>query len=278
MDFGVFTSADIGRTVSVSSETTGFNVFSSLLTNGTDDQFMVWSLLTWNTLPGYTPGSGMQDAESRWFQANGQKFVNTPYPDFYGYEITRIDLTINSLNIWVSSYQDPITTSWTTNTEFSYDATYTVPRNSRTSDFTTAWNWRIICKKIQKIIYYWKGQAMNYWVVGATWDEENLAEMFYRRGYWEMGYKDTDKPRYASRRNEIKTGDRIAVKTRDGKAAKTICIKAIGIVKDIDKGRVYIDWIIKGLKDRHVPLKGCVGTIYGPFSSNDTWTWQVFCL
>lgn len=76
-----------------------------------------------------------------------------------------------------------------------------------------------------------KGEVMNYWIVGATWGKENLAEAFYRRGYWEMGYDDTDQPGYASRRNKIKTGDRIAVKTRDGKAANTICIKAVGIVK-----------------------------------------------
>ncbi len=118
---------------------------------------------------------------------------------------------------------------------------------------------------------------MNYWIVGATWDKENLAETFYRRGYWEMGYKDTEKPIYASRRNKIKTGDRIAVKTRDGKAAKTICIKAIGTVKDVNNGRVYIEWILKGLK-RHVPSKNCFGTIHGPYSSENPWIWQAFCL
>jgi len=118
---------------------------------------------------------------------------------------------------------------------------------------------------------------MNYWIVGATWGEKNLAEAFYRRGYWEMGYNDTDQLVYASRRNKIKTGDRIAVKTRDGRAANTICIKAIGIVKEVADKCVYIKWIIKGM-DRHVPSRNYFGTIHGPIKSSDSWTWKAFCL
>lgn len=51
MDFGVFTSADIGRTVSISWETPGFNFFNSLLTNGADDRFEIWSFLKWSFPP-----------------------------------------------------------------------------------------------------------------------------------------------------------------------------------------------------------------------------------
>lgn len=118
---------------------------------------------------------------------------------------------------------------------------------------------------------------MNYWVVGAIWGTDNLAEAFYRRGYWEMGYDDADKPCFATRRNRIQPGDRIAVKTRDGRGASTICIKAIGVVKEVVEGKVYIDWILKSI-DRHVPSKNYFGTIHGPLKSDDAWVWQAFCI
>lgn len=63
---------------------------------------------------------------------------------------------------------------------------------------------------------------MNYWVVGATWGNDNL----YLRGCWKMGCEDDEKPNYAEKIRRIKQGDRIAVKTRDEQGASTICIKA----------------------------------------------------
>lgn len=117
---------------------------------------------------------------------------------------------------------------------------------------------------------------MNYWVVGATWGDDNLAEDFYRRGYWEMGYDDQDKPTYTKRRESIEPNDRIAVKTRDGKGADTISIKAIGIVKEVADGRVYIDWILKNM-ERHVPCKNYFGTIHGPLT-DAAWKHEAFCL
>ncbi|MEK7991180.1 MAG: hypothetical protein VSS52_009260 [Thiotrichaceae bacterium] len=117
---------------------------------------------------------------------------------------------------------------------------------------------------------------MNYWIVGANWDGDNQEEDFYLRGYWEMGYDDKDKPEYTKRRGKIKKNDRIAVKARGGKAAKTISIKAIGIVKDVAEGKVYIDWVLKGI-DRKVHCKNYFGTIHGPVTDK-AWLNEAFCL
>jgi len=117
---------------------------------------------------------------------------------------------------------------------------------------------------------------MNYWIVGATWEGDDLAERFYLRGCWEMGYDDKEKPGYSEKIKSIKQNDRIAVKKRDGKGADTISIKAIGIVKDVDNGIVYVDWILKGI-NRQVPCKNYFGTIHGPVDDED-WRNKAFCL
>ncbi|MDD5228130.1 MAG: hypothetical protein PHN45_00720 [Methylococcales bacterium] len=117
----------------------------------------------------------------------------------------------------------------------------------------------------------------NYWAVGANHDGDNLAQDFYLRGYWEMGYSDKQQPVFAKRRDSIKKGDRIAVKTRDGRGARTISIKAIGIVKDVADGKVYIDWKLTDIVNRHVPCKGFFKTIHGPIT-DVAWINEAFCL
>lgn len=117
----------------------------------------------------------------------------------------------------------------------------------------------------------------NYWVVGATWESDCLEEDFYRRGYWEMGWTDADKPGFAKKRDSIKAGDRVAVKARDGRGAKTISIKAMGIVKDVADGKVFVDWVLTGIQSRHIPSKNYFGTIHGPISDR-AWISAAFCL
>jgi hypothetical protein len=117
---------------------------------------------------------------------------------------------------------------------------------------------------------------MNYWVVGATWKDENLANDFYKRGYWEIGYDDVNKPKFAERRDKIKDNDRIAIKAMDGKGANTISIEAIGIVKDINDRKVFIDWKLKGIKERHVHCKNYFGTIHKV--TDDIWRNEAFRL
>ncbi|UPY77610.1 hypothetical protein FH581_001745 [Leptospira weilii] len=123
----------------------------------------------------------------------------------------------------------------------------------------------------------------NYWLVGASWGGKvDQSDKFLQRGYWFLGHSDIDQPAQAALRDQIKPDDRIAIKKMLGRGSKTILIRALGIVKEIDEEekRVYVDWLIKEL-DREVPSKGSKGdrvfkSIQGPFSPEDEWTRRVF--
>ena len=120
-------------------------------------------------------------------------------------------------------------------------------------------------------------QEKNYWLLGANWEGEELKETFFRRGYWEMGYEDIDKPQFADKRDRIKENDRVAIKRMNGKGSTTITILAIGIVKEVAEKRVFISWILTDM-ERIVESKGVFATIHGPYSFNDKWTNEVFCI
>ncbi len=118
----------------------------------------------------------------------------------------------------------------------------------------------------------------QYWVVGANWSGEDQARAFYRRGYWELGWSDEQQPQMASLRDQMKAGDRIAIKSMRGQGSSTITIKGLGIIKELDEnGRVYVNWIIKDL-NREVPAHGCFASIHGPYSPDDEsgWLGEVF--
>lgn len=89
-----------------------------------------------------------------------------------------------------------------------------------------------------------------------------------------MGYDDADKPNFAAKRDAINAGDRIAVKSRDGRGADTISIKSLGIVKEVSDRKVFIKWLITG-SNRHVPCKNYFGTIHGPIQ-DEAWINQAF--
>ncbi|MBL0011040.1 MAG: hypothetical protein IPP22_08685 [Nitrosomonas sp.] len=120
----------------------------------------------------------------------------------------------------------------------------------------------------------------QYWVVGAMFGgHDDQSETFIRRGYWFLGWEDKDQPSQAALRDQIKIGDRIAIKRMLGQGATNIEIRALGTVKEIDPEdkRVYIHWAVSGLQ-RQVPSKGAFKSIHGPFSADDDWTRLVFQL
>ncbi len=53
-------------------------------------------------------------------------------------------------------------------------------------------------------------------------------------------------------------------------------VRALGIVTDIDlnEWRVYVKWLVSKM-EREVPIKGCMGSIHGPFAQSD-WRASVF--
>ena len=119
---------------------------------------------------------------------------------------------------------------------------------------------------------------MNYWVVGAMWDgQDDQLEKFVRRGYWFLGYDDDQQPTQANRRDQMRAGDRIAIKRMLGQGSPKIAIRALGVIKeiDVDDKRVYVDWFVKGL-EREVPAKGAYASVHGPFTGDDPWVKEVF--
>ena len=119
----------------------------------------------------------------------------------------------------------------------------------------------------------------QYWVVGASWGgREDQAPVFIKRGHWFLGYDDDKAPDQAARRDQIRAGDRIAIKKMMGQGASTVRVTAIGIVKDVDDDmRVYVAWILTDL-DCVVEGRGCFKSVHGPFGAADPWTREVFQL
>ena len=120
----------------------------------------------------------------------------------------------------------------------------------------------------------------QYWVVGAMWGgQDDQSEKFVRRGYWYLGWSDDDQPDQANLRDQMKPGDRIAIKRMLGQGSPNISIRALGVIKEIDDEdkRVYVDWFVKGL-EREVPSKGAYKSIHGPYAADDPWVKEVFYL
>jgi len=118
----------------------------------------------------------------------------------------------------------------------------------------------------------------NYWVVGAMWGgQEDQSETFIRRGYWFLGWSDEDQPAQAKLRDQMRPGDRIAIKKMLGQGSPNIAIRALGVIKEIDEEdkRVYVDWFVRGL-EREVPSKGAYKSIHGPYTADDPWVKEVF--
>ncbi len=114
----------------------------------------------------------------------------------------------------------------------------------------------------------------QYWLVGAFW-EDDQTPVFVRRGYWQLGWRDRDKPDMARKRDGMHEGDRIAIKAMTGQAKQNITIKAIGIVKEVSKDkdkRVYVDWKLTDLH-RKVRANGCFASIHGPYSVEEDGEW-----
>ena len=122
----------------------------------------------------------------------------------------------------------------------------------------------------------------QYWVVGAWWGGvDDHTELFIKNGYWENGW-GSEKPNYSKLTNQIRQGDRIAIKKRASNP-KMIEIRALGIITGTrtKKHRVDVEWLKTGLH-HEVGIRGCVGTISGPFSLDGDhrleWVRRVFLL
>ena len=119
---------------------------------------------------------------------------------------------------------------------------------------------------------------MNHWLVGASWDGENVDEKFVENGYWMFGYAKGDKEKaqrlYAE---QIKKGDRLAIKRMSGPGVmKIIHIGTVtGFVEDTPYVICQVNWTDTYM-ERKVACNGYCKTIHKPIDINDTWAQEIF--
>jgi hypothetical protein len=117
----------------------------------------------------------------------------------------------------------------------------------------------------------------QYFVVGATWESDDKLPLFLKRGTWQNGYA-RDNQGYNNIFDQIREGDRIAVKRMLGKGSKTMSILALGRITEVDPDgyTLYVKWLVQ-LRNREVPINGCMGTLHGPYLK-DNWSNSVFSI
>lgn len=126
-------------------------------------------------------------------------------------------------------------------------------------------------------------KTQNYWLVGALWaGTDEKYHDFIASGYWESGYEKGEQPVQDDRFDQIRVGDRIAIKRSLGGTDSNIVIRAIGVVTELDSyaRRVYVKWLVRGL-NRKVPSRGAYAAIHGPYKNVDdaaAWVNSVFCI
>ena len=115
----------------------------------------------------------------------------------------------------------------------------------------------------------------QYFVVGASYDNEDQTPTFLKRGIWEIGYSRKEQPAQYAIVDQMKAGDRIAIKRMVGGQGNNSKIKilAIGVISDMDyeRGMAFVDWAHKdGQGKRTVGIRGCLRTVHGPYTIGDS--------
>jgi hypothetical protein len=123
---------------------------------------------------------------------------------------------------------------------------------------------------------------MKYWVVGAAWGGvEHQDQKFVNGGYWMLGWDEIDQPSQYSLAEQMKPGDRIAIKRMKGQGQTGIRIFHIGIIKGViletNKVICTVNWVATDLQRNIEESKGCFKSIHGPFDK-DSWVEKVFCI
>ena len=122
----------------------------------------------------------------------------------------------------------------------------------------------------------------NYWVVGASWGGiEHQDQKFVHGGYWMLGWEEKDQPSQFALAEQMKSGDRIAIKRMKGQGQTGIKIFHIGIIRNViletNKVICTVNWVATDLQIDIEESKGCFKSIHGPFEK-DQWVEKVFCL
>ncbi len=120
----------------------------------------------------------------------------------------------------------------------------------------------------------------RYWVVGAMYGgTDDQFDTFISEGRWALGWERSEQPAQQALLDQVRTGDRVAIKRMLGQGSPNIEVRALGVVTAIhpDDRSITVQWAVSDLR-RAVPAKGCFRSIHGPFPQDDAWTRQVFQL
>ena len=127
----------------------------------------------------------------------------------------------------------------------------------------------------------------NYWLVGATWQEDDFTgdkySDFTQNGIWMLGYKKQHKPQLYALAQQIKIGDRIAIKHNQGPPSEPIDILNTGIVTGVINNIDRVTYVVKWFNTQisNIESRGCFRSVNGPFQKNDQyrdWLNQIFSL
>lgn len=90
----------------------------------------------------------------------------------------------------------------------------------------------------------------QYWLVGATWSEEDKSSEFIEKSEWINGFTQESGDKSLDRVKEVAVGDWIAIKSAFVKERRISCvrIKAVGrVTENAGDGRhLKVDWIFRG--------------------------------
>lgn len=129
----------------------------------------------------------------------------------------------------------------------------------------------------------------QYFVVGASYNNEPQADRFIRDGIWALGWNGDDAPSQYDPLLKMKSGDFIAIKRMNGRGQQDVTILARGIVRGVitearDEKRFVctVNWFETNV-NKVVPAKhrGIFQSVVGPlvFEGDDKdWLTQVFGL
>ena len=118
----------------------------------------------------------------------------------------------------------------------------------------------------------------QYWLVGATWGDEEKADEFVENGIWMLGWQDGFQ---RDKAEKMQKGDRIAIKRRTGSAADPLIIQHIGIIQGIVLGTnsavCTVNWVANHVNREIAESRGCIQSVHGPYG-HDEWVEKIFCL
>ena len=108
---------------------------------------------------------------------------------------------------------------------------------------------------------------------------EHQDKKFVDGGYWMLGWEEQDQPSQYKLAEQMKPGDRIAIKRMKGKGQTGIKIFHLGIIKGVileaNKVICTVDWVATDLQRDIADSKGCFKSIHGSFKK-DKWVEEVF--